>query len=152
MEYSPDVTWVHELVRRKRRPARAEPTALEDASATAISTARAQLWQEIIAAVAAYNEAFGREEIVATFSPNGDISLAKHDFPAGYLDVRPDHAAARFIVTVKLRKTAAAPLVEYGIEGGWVVRDGQIHLVWFGVEMTPAEIVRRILTPFFDEI
>jgi hypothetical protein len=147
-----DVGWVHELVQRKGRGHAVTATGSEEASAAALSAVRARLWREIMTAVEAFNEATGTHAIVASFSPSGHITLAKDDLPAGYLDVEPDHAASTFLVTVKLRKSEAAPVVEHVTEGQWIVRDGKIHLLWFRIELSPAELVRRVLTPFFDEI
>ena len=149
---TPNVTWVREMVARKRLSAGDQAATIEDTPAAALRSIRARLWQEITAVVTAYNQAIGREEILSKLSLDGEIRLAKFAYPAGYLDIRADQAAARFVVDVRLRKSESVPEVEHSIEGGWVIRDGTVRLTWFGIETSPGEIVRRILTPFFDEI
>jgi hypothetical protein len=144
--------WVQELVRQKIAKAKPPDETAPRTEATSFSTLRADLWQEIIAAVATYNEAIGSEEILVALQAEGRIGIAKHAYPAGYLDVVPDREALRFVVTIKLRKSADAPISEHVVEGGLHVRDGQAWLTWLGTESTPAEIVQRILTPFFDKI
>jgi hypothetical protein len=144
--------WVQELVRHKLASAKPADVTAPRREATSFSTLRADLWQEIIAAVATYNEAIGSEEVIVALQAEGRIGIAKRAYPAGYLDVVPDREAMTFVVTIKVRKSADAPVSEHVVEGGCQLRDGQAWLTWFGTESTPAEIVQRILTPFFDQI
>jgi hypothetical protein len=148
-----DDGWVRALVRQKRdrqRNQRVEQEGVDDA--VAFAALRAELRREIMAIVAAYNDECGHEEVVVALHAGGRIGLAKHAYPAGYLDVVPDLVGLRFVVTVKLRKDLASPVTEREFEGGYVVRDGKPRAVWFDAELSVPEVVQRILMPFFDEI
>jgi hypothetical protein len=144
--------WVKDLVRLKLAEAnQPEPTGPRT-EGTSFSTLRADLWEEIVAAVATYNEAIGSEEVLVALQPEGRVGIAKHTYPAGYLEIEPDREKLRFVVTTRLRRAPDIPIVEHVAEGGCEIRDNQVWLTWLGTESTPAEVVQRVLTPFFEEI
>jgi hypothetical protein len=147
----PDVGWVRTRVERKQhlRAAGAAPQA--DTRAASFTALRAELWFEFIVAVTAYNEAVKADEIGVSFSEQGGLHLAKHLYPAGYLDVHLFREPAQFLVAVKLRRSAAAAVVEDVVEGAWTTRDGRPRLLWFGLETTARAVVQRVLTMFIDE-
>ena len=152
VDHTPDVAWVRELVERKRWTAAGEPAATGDPSEAAWRSARARMCQEIIAAVAEYNEAVGKAEILSTIAENGDITLSKSPYPTGFLEARFDRAVSRMHITARLRACESASEVTHVIAAGYVVRNDVVRFTWFGAETPPGEIVRRFLTPFFDEI
>jgi hypothetical protein len=151
LDGAPDVAWVRERADRKQRRRVLEGALPQDTRAASFAALRVQLWFEFVVAVTAYNEAVMADEIGVSFPEPGGLHLAKHFYPAGYLDVRLTREPPQFLVTVKLRRSAAAAVVEDVVEGAWTMRDGSPRLLWFGLETTARAVVQRVLTMFIDE-
>ena len=152
MTSAPDVTWVQEIVRRKSGCAQAEASLADRDNSIAFSVLRTELWQELVAAVGAYNVAVGREALMVALQAEGRIGIGKDGYPSGYLDILPDRDTGKVVVTFSMQKSATAPIERRIIESSCVVRDGVARIQWEGRDLSVQEEVRRILTPFFEEI